>query len=206
MKIRRAVKAVALLFIAVALAACGSRAPQARSAPLTAAQILALPSKAPFTDAHLSVEATYTSGKARLQLAGDGVLVLRPSTALLLTLRGLSGSSSIAVELRSVNGRTYQRSGAQAWSEVKNGRIMIPWMGASHATLLGVVQTTLGPAWHLQATASDKSTFELWIRQRDGYPLRVSSKTAAETMTMNFDEFNTGATVPVPQIPRGGSR
>ncbi len=172
----------------------------ASAGPPSAAQILTRVSHTGLADAHFKVHAAYTIGQVALDLQGDGVLVLRPTAAVRLTFQGRVAGRPTAIEAISVGGKTYQRVGGEAW-KVQSGAasMTIPWAGAHSPTLVGEELLVGGKAWHLHAAGADSKPLELWVREKDGYPLRVSTTPGqGQAVTMEFDQFDTGATVAAP--------
>jgi hypothetical protein len=52
--------------------------------------------------------------------------------------------------------------------------------------------------WHARST-SGSSTFDIWIRETDGYPVQLAYASTSGKLTMNFNTFNKGPLVTAPK-------
>ena len=175
---------------AIVLGACGG--------PPTAKEILAKPANSGLKDAHIKISGHITSGALSMDLTGDGVILLKPKSASDIRVQGNLGSIPIAIEALSIDGKDYQRTGAEKWT-VSEGKSSVAWSDAKDASLVGEESLPEGKAWHVKGTGSDGKPFDVWVRESDGYPLKALAAFGdSGTMTMIFDKFNTGATVTAP--------
>jgi len=174
----------------VALAACGG--------PPTAKEILGKPANSDLKDAHVTASGHLVNGALSIDMTGDGVVLLKPQAASDLRLQGSLGAIPIAVEALSIDGKDYQRTGSDKWS-VSTGGSAASWSDAKDAKLVAEENLSQGKAWHVSGTGNDGKAFDVWVRESDGYPLKVSESLGATgTITLLFDKFNTGATVTAP--------
>src|SRR5439155_24091392 len=130
------------------------------------------PERSAVKDAHATLVAT--GSPAAFQ--GDGTIVFKPRRAMSLRLQTGSGPLTGQMDVLEVNGVTYQRAGAdQKWAR---SSVPVPdptWAAASDQRLVGQETVAGDRAWHLTATRSG-SPVEMWVRVRDGYPLRVDTR------------------------------
>lgn len=136
-----------------------------------------------------------------LPVTGEGTLVTRPEPAVDLELQAVTSSVTTTLHLIQVGSLLYYQLNDQPWT--RGGASSQDPLGsrAIGARLVGEETLPAGRSWHLTATR-DGLPFELWVRRRDGYPLRTRSKDTATGLqvTANFDRFNTGATVTAPPV------
>jgi hypothetical protein len=181
---------VGSLLATLLLAGCGG--------PPTAREILAKPANSNLKDAHVTVTGHVASGAFSMDITGDGVFLLKPKTASDLRVQGNVGAIPIAVEFLSIDGKDYQRTGSAKWT-VTNSTSGSSWADAKDASLVGEENLPGGKAWHVKASGSDGKPFELWVRESDSYPLRLSGAFGdSGTINLVFDKFNTGASVSAP--------
>lgn len=153
------------------------------------------PDRSAVHDAHATLVATGSGATFQ----GDGTIVFKPRTAMSLRLRTGTGPLAGQMDVLEVNGVTYQRADAdQKWAR---SPVPVPdptWAAASDQRLVGQETVAGDRAWHLVATRSG-SPVELWVRERDGYPLQVITRSAGgTTYRFAFDQFNTGDRVAAP--------
>ncbi len=186
--------ALCIAVLAIFVASCGG--------PPTAKEILQRPASSGLKDAHATLIGHFTSGAFSLDVTGDAVFVVQPKSGSDLRLQGSLGALPIAIEYLSVGGKDYQRVGSDKWTEQASKGSAAgasSWSDARDATFLGEESLPLGKAWHVKATTTDGSPFELWVRENDGYPLKYTATMGqAGTITLTFDRFNTGASITPP--------
>lgn len=169
------------------LGACGGGQP-------TAQEIFAMPAHADLRDAHVTVQGSENGVAFR----GDGVVTFRPKAAMSLRLQTQLGALPAQVDVIQVDGATYQRVGSDKWTKSSGTAPNPSWQGATKPQLTAVESLGSGRAWHLKAVRSG-GPYDLWVRQSDGYPLRVTTATSGGAVfTFNFDAFNRGSVVQVP--------
>jgi len=52
--------------------------------------------------------------------------------------------------------------------------------------------------WHARSTVG-RSTFDIWIRETDGYPVQLVYASTSGTLTMNFNTFNKSPVITAPK-------
>jgi Domain of unknown function (DUF4352) len=134
-----------------------------------------------------------------MDISGDGVFLIKPKAATDLRIQGNLGSIPIAIEFLSIDGKDYQRTGSDKWTVTNGTSGTSSWTDAKDASLVGEEDLPAGKAWHVKATGSDGKGFELWVRESDGYPLKLSGALGdSGTINVVFDKFNTGGSVNAP--------
>lgn len=176
------------------MASCGG--------PPTAKEILQRPGSSGLKDAHATLTGHIAAGAFSLDVTGDAVFLFRPKSGSDLRLQGSIGALPIAIEYLSTNGKAYQRIGSDKWTEQASSDSAAgasAWSDAKGATFVGEESLPQGKAWHVKAATSDGSPLELWVRESDGYPLKVTTTVGlGGVMTIIFDRFNTGASITLP--------
>jgi hypothetical protein len=192
--IARLAIAAGVLVLASACGAFGLGTP-------TPSEILAKPAKSDLKDAHYTLTAHYTSVGTGVDVKGDGLMVLKPKSALTMNFTGSVGTITVALQLISVDGQYYQRIGSAKWTKsTTTGNLpsmASSWAQATDAKLVGEEDLGQGKAWHVKATLG--MPLEVWVRESDGYPLKlVSGAAGTNNFTFLFDHFNTGQKVTAP--------
>jgi hypothetical protein len=164
--------------------------------PPTPAEILAMPSKSGLKDVKVKV---VTHGTNRYSLAGTGVIAFRPKLASHVVFTG-----GIREEKIDVDGKTYTRGSLGGWSvspsqsKFRYGS----WADGKNPKLVGEEKISGDKAWHVTATDAE-GKFDLWVREKDGYPLKYRSPFLSVLgLEMTFSGFNAGATVSPPPVVR----
>jgi hypothetical protein len=166
----------------------------------TAQDIAAKPAHSGLKDAHFTITGHIVSGAADVQIKGEGLMVFKPASASRMALTGALGVLPFSIELISVGGNDYQRVGNAKWTKTTSN--VKPASGDSWATakdlkLIGEENLSQGKAWHLKGTADGKP-FELWVRESDGYPLKYVNGDPNASLTLTFDQFDTGQRISEP--------
>jgi len=168
----------------------------------TANEILGKPAKSDLKDAHYTLTAHYSVGATGADVRGEGLMVLKPKSALTMKLAGSLGTIPFSVELISVDGQFYQRIGTAKWTKTTAANkptLADSWSQAKDAKLVGEQDLPQGKAWHVKATIQSMP-MEVWVRESDGYPLKLftSATDSSSSFTFVFDKFNTGTKVTAP--------
>jgi len=150
--------------------------------------------------AHATITATGAGNGETLQ--GDGTVIFKPRTAMSLSLRTRVGSLPGELDVLLVDGVTYQRAAVdQKWQRSSAPPPDPTWTGATEPRLVGEDAVGGDLAWHLRATRRG-SPVEMWVRERDGFPLQVVTRNGAGTVfRFVYDRFNTATTVAAPLAP-----
>ena len=165
------------------------------SAPVGAGGLWDRPEQSDVRDAH----ATITGSGNGVSFVGEGLVIFRPRAALSLHLQTRSGTVPAALDVVQVAGTTYQRADAdEKWTRTATPPPDPTWSNVTDPRLVGEERLAGDPAWHLRASRG-QGTVDMWVRQRDGYPLRlVTTSGAGSTFTFTFDRFNTRDRVSAP--------
>lgn len=169
--------------------------------PPTPQEILGKPAKSDLKDAHFTLTGHFTSGATGVDVKGEGLMVIKPKSALRMTLTGSLGVFPFSIEQISVEGQDYQRVGNQKWTKTQAANKPSganAWSEAKGAKLVAEEDQGQGKAWHVTATSSDGKPIEIWVRESDGYPLKMVTGDPDNNFTLSFDRFNTGQTVTGP--------
>ncbi len=191
----------------ILLAACALPQPN-----ITAAQVLAKPAASGLRDYHYRSVSTIGMNVAQVT---EGTVTLKPPAT---RYRGLPGPETIVAggqyytDQATAMGYTHPRY--VSWSGKGGGELVggpfLPfnsWSGLTQASFLPDEGSLLDAAWHVRARMPSPpngqgSTVEVWIRQRDGYPLRWrsswSGKGPDQLTTVEFDRFDSGVTIKPP--------
>jgi hypothetical protein len=168
--------------------------------PPTPAEILQKPGQSDMKDGHFAVKAHLTSGALTVDLTGDGTLILKPKYGLSFHLQGSLGQLPIALDEITVDNQSYSRLGSQKWSQSSSQSE--PGNSVSSAKspkLVGEETLSAGKSWHIQATdATSNQVFDAWVRESDGYLVKYAGSLSTGTISMEFDKYNTGASVSAP--------
>jgi len=168
--------------------------------PPTPAQILLKPSQSGEKDGHFNLKGHFTSGAFSADVTGDGTMVLKPRWALSMRVQGSIGAIPFAVQLIEVDNKSYSRVGTEKWAESESkSQPASNLSSAKNPKLVAEEDLPQGKTWHLQATdSSSNQSFDAWIRESDGYLVKYSGSTDTGSLTIDFDKFNTGATIEPP--------
>jgi hypothetical protein len=165
------------------------------SGPVSPGDLWDRPAQSDVRDAH----ATITGAGNGLTFKGEGLVVFRPRTAMSLHLQTQSGALPAQLDVLQVGGATYQRAGAdEKWARSTTSPPDPGWQNVTDPRLMGQDRLAGVPAWHLRASRGTDPV-DMWVRQRDGYPLRlVTTNSAGATFSFVFNRFNSGDHVAAP--------
>jgi hypothetical protein len=186
-------------FLLLTVASCSLNSVKYALGPPKPAEILKMPSGSGIKDAHVTITGHAASGAFSANLSGEGVMILQPKAASDIKLTANLGTIPIAVEYLDADGKSYQRTGTDKWVESKpSSSDPGSWADGKDPNYLGE-DTVLGSkAWHVKAKDAQGGEFELWVREDDGYPVKLSGGSGSANFTMTFDRFNTGGSVSAP--------
>ncbi|HVH65982.1 MAG TPA: hypothetical protein VM674_08090 [Candidatus Acidoferrum sp.] len=189
------------------LVSCGIPTPLA---PPSAKEVLAKPQQSNLRDAHFKVTGKLNESGVSLSLAGDGALIYKPKLAGRFQFQTSVGGQTVTIAEISVDGTNYGMSpGSPKWTAVKSGSGIDPsaFAGATEQKYIGEENLPQGKAWHASAKDKDGNTFDAFIRESDGYPIKyVETQSAGNDITLTFDRYNAGEAVTAPpadQIQQG---
>ncbi len=154
-------------------------------------------------DAHFTMtEQLPNTNGGTTQATGDGVLVVRPASAESQSVQiDIGGGSSITVQSMAIGDTIYHKKSTDATWTASPGRSALANLDrALEVKLTGEEITPQGKAWHISGRDVFGNPFEIWIREKDNYPLKYTSHHAddATADTMLFDRYNTGQTISPP--------
>jgi len=193
----RGTLATAGLVIALAAVACGAPVaanPVPTSLPITAASVRSAFDNSTMKNAHFKLHGTLIVKGTYFPVTGDGVLQLVPREALAMNLRVQTYSSMGVLKFQSVTigGRAYTRTGTGRWTskpETSSMMTLTTYVGEEIISGAGV--------WHAQGTEAG-STTDAWIRESDGYIVRLTTKSKSGTITLEFDTYNKSRVITKP--------
>jgi hypothetical protein len=198
------------------LSACGAQAGSAATSAAPSATrsphdiILKLYTSG-LRDAHFTMTEQLPDGSGgTVQGIGDGLFVTKPPAESQSVQIDIGGGSSIIVQSMAIGNTIYHKKSTDATWTASPGRSALANLDRSYELkLTGDETTPQGRAWHLSGTDILGNPFEIWIREKDGYPLKYTSHHAgdATAVTTLFDRYNTGQTISAPppaQVVQGG--
>ena len=201
-----------VLPVLVGLSACGGKpAANARasgpSPPPSPASIILKIDKSGLHDAHFALTEELPNGSGgTVEGTGEGLWVLKPLPAERYSVT----ISALGVTFENIYigaSYYYRKSTDQSWTQVRARSPLANLDSAEGLTLVGEEQTPQGKAWHLSGTDITNSPFEIWIREKDSYPIKYTSNNPkAGSDIIVFDHYNTGPSVvqpPASQIVQG---
>jgi outer membrane lipoprotein-sorting protein len=210
-RMNRPVMAVVVVAL---LAACGT--PGAPAKPPTAQEILAKPAHSNLKDAHFMAAGKIVNQGTTVDINGDGELVYKSPGAGRFKFQTTVAGQLVSFEQITVNGTdyTFTTPGSGKWTSKASTSTSAldpqSFEGTSGFKYIGEENLSQGKAWHASAKDSDGNAFDGWIRESDGYPLKYvltqSATTSGNTLTLTFDEFNTGVSIsppPAAQVVQG---
>jgi len=192
--LRRALVTPALGLLAVTSACGGAIFGNVPSpSPFTAATVRAAVDNSTMENAHFRVTGTLGIQGNHFPLGGDGVLQKTPTPALSLNLT-VQGNTTITVQEVVIGGNTYSRTGNGKWKSVPDTSTISP---TAPTTYVGeeVIAGTM--TWHA-STAEKGSTYDIWVRETDGYIVYIQFTDPASALTMNFDTCNKSPVITAP--------
>jgi hypothetical protein len=92
-----------------------------------------------------------------------------------------------------VGGKDYTRIGSGGWSSK-------PTTSSATTPTSYVGEEIMGgvSVWHARSTAVH-STYDMWIRESDGYIVQLALSGTSGDYTMNFDSYNKSPLIPTPK-------
>jgi hypothetical protein len=178
------------------------------SAPLptpSAQTILTRPLQASWHDAafNLSESVPVEGGTNTAHGAGS---LLRHPLAIAYSEVNDSQQNPVKLEFTSVSGTDWWRitalPGPGNWHSTPSAPDVADpislWPALTSPRLVDSLPLKNTPSWHVSAEAGT-SSFDLWVRQSDGYPLQIITLEAGgKSFTYDFFAYNTGATISAP--------
>ena len=154
-------------------------------------------------DAHFTMTEQLPDGRGGTsQGTGDGVLVLRPVAAESQSVQiDIGGGSSITVQSIAIGDTIYHKKSTDPTWTASPGRSALANLDrALDVKLIGDEITPQGKTSHISGRDIAGNPFEIWIRDKDGYPIKYASHHTdnATADTILFDRYNSGQTINAP--------
>jgi len=164
--------------------------------PVTAASVRAAVDNSSMDNAHFRVTGILGIQGSHYPVTGDGVLEKNPTTALSLnlTVKTNTRAGNVTVQEVEIGGMIYTRTGNGQWTSAPETSTFSPTAPTTYVGEEDIGGTT---TWH--ARSADKgSTYDIWVRETDGYIVYLSFTDSKSMLTMNFDTYNQSALITVP--------
>ena len=188
---------IAVCAAAFATSACGGAlfGSVPSPTPVTADSVRAAVDKSTMKNAHFRVTGTInTSSGQHVSVSGDGVLQKSPASAIEMTLTvvGPQGQTVVVQEI-SVDGRDYSRVGSGKWTSTPESATSptVPDKYIGEENIAGTA------TWHAQSSAASK-TYDIWVRESDGYIAYLQYTDPNSVLTMTFDSYNQSPAITAP--------
>jgi len=164
--------------------------------PVTAASVRAAVDNSTMDSAHFRATGTLGIQGSHFPITGDGVLEKSPTFALSLnlTVQTNTRAGNLTVQEILIGGRTYTRTGNGKWTSVPDTSTISP---TAPTTYVGEELIAGTMTWHA-STAENGSTYDIWVRETDGYIVYIQFTDSKSALTMNFDTYNQSALITVP--------
>lgn len=190
--------ATAGALVALATIACGSSVygtPGPASNTVTADSVRAAFDKTNMKSAHFKLHGTLIKKPGYYPVTGDGVLQLRPREGLQMTLRVQTYSSQGVLRIQEViiGGRIYTRAGTGRWTSKRSSDSL-----TTVTSYVGDEIIAGTSVWHARST-SGSYVNDIWIRESDGYIVKLDYTSASGNFTMTFDSYNKSPVINVPK-------
>lgn len=183
---------------ALATTACGASvagAPAPTPTVVNAASVQTAFDHSTMKSAHFKLHGTLIHKPSYFPVTGDGVIQLAPREAFLMNLRIQTYSSLGVLKIQdvTVGGKDYTRIGSGGWSSK-------PTTSSATTPTSYVGEEIMGgvSVWHARSTAVH-STYDMWIRESDGYIVQLALSGTSGDYTMNFDSYNKSPLIPTPK-------
>jgi len=164
--------------------------------PVTAASVRAAVDNSSMQNAHFRVTGTLGIQGNHFPITGDGVLERSPTTALSLnlTVQSNTRAGNLTVQEVDIGGTLYTRVGNGKWTSAPDTSTSSP---TTPTTYVGEEDIAGTMTWHARS-AENGTSYDIWVRETDGYIVFLQYTTAASVFTMHFDTYNESALITVP--------
>jgi hypothetical protein len=197
-ELHRRTLAIAGALVALASSACGSSIAGASSptpGPVTADSVRAAFDNSTMDNAHFTFHGTLIKSRTYYPVSGDGVLQLRPVEALVMIvyLQTYSSHGTTKIQEVTINGRLFTRVNTGKWTSKPTT--------VSPTTITSYVGEEIingAAVWHARTEAT-RTTYDLWIRESDGYIVQAKYAGVSGTYTMTFDSYNKSREIAAPK-------
>jgi hypothetical protein len=164
--------------------------------PVTAASVGTAVDNSTMQNAHFRITGTLGVQGNHFPITGDGVLQKSPSFALSLnmTVQTNTRAGNLVVQEIVIGGRVYTRTGSGKWTSTPDSSTISP---IAPTTYVGEESIGGTMTWHA-TTAEKGSTYDIWVRETDGYIVYIQFTDPASALTMNFDIYNKSPVITAP--------
>jgi hypothetical protein len=182
--------ATAGALVALASTACGSTSAADTSGPIptpvTADSVRLALDNSTMKSAHFKVTGTLIVKGNYLPVTGDGIVQLRPREAFKINMNVQTYTSLGVLKMQAVTigGRAYTKLGSGHWTSKPSTS-----SPTSITTYVGEETINGTPVWHARS-GTKANTYDAWIRESDGYMVKISLAQATGNMSMTFDTYN----------------
>lgn len=193
----RWVRAAATCGLVIAISGCGGvlfgNVPS--PSPVTTESVRAAVDNSTMMNAHFQVTGKVLVQGTHYPVTGDGILQKSPATALKmdLTVQG-DGGATLELHIVDVGGKAYTRAGNGKWTSTPDTSNSSPTEPTKYVgeEYIGGTMT-----WHAESIESD-NTYDIWVRETDGYIVYLQYTDSSSTFTMHFDTYNTSPVITAP--------
>jgi hypothetical protein len=192
---RRILAAAAVVALTSACGAAVASGPVPTPTPVTADSVRAAFDNSTMKNAHFSLFGTLIHKPSYYPVTGDGVLQLSPREGLQINLRVQTYGSSGVLKMQEVAiaGRLYIRIGTGKWtSKPEPASVPTPTTYVGEEIISGTA------LWHARST-SGSYTYDMWIRESDGYIVQMVYASTSGKLTMNFNSYNKSPVIAIPK-------
>jgi hypothetical protein len=146
-------------------------------------------------NAHFTLHGTLMKNRTfYYPITGNGVLQLRPVEALATSIYPQNyGSHATKIQRVSIGGRLYTRNGTGRWTSAPT-----PVSLTAITSYVGEEIINGTAVWHAR-TEAGRTTYDLWLRESDGYIVQVKYAGVGGTYTMIFDSYNNSPEIAAPK-------
>lgn len=189
--------AIAGALVALAATACGSPVAGASSptpGPVTADSIRAAFDNSTMANAHFTLHGTLIKQRVYYPVSGEGILQLAPREALQMSIRVQTYTAGVLrIQEVTIGGFLYTRIGTGKWTSKPTSDSPI-----ALTSYVGEEIMSGAAVWHARSTAGS-STYDLWVRESDGYIVQIVYASKTGHFTMTFDYYNQDREIAVPK-------
>jgi hypothetical protein len=183
--------------VALATAACGSAVAGSSgpaNTPVTTDSVRAAVDHSTMKSAHFKVHGTMIVKRNYLPVTGDGVIQITPREAFRMNLSVQTYTSAGVLKFQAVTigGRDYTRLGTGAWTSKPSKNSPTKFTSYMGEEILAGTSV-----WHARA-ATAGSTFDIWVRESDGYVVQLLFSSTTGDFTMAFDSYNKSPVITKP--------
>jgi hypothetical protein len=190
--------AMACTVVALATTGCGSSdagAPGPTPTPITADSVRAAFNNSGMKSAHFKIHGTLIRKPGYYPMTGDGVFQLLPREALQtnISIQTYGPAGVLRIQEVNINGRLYTRLGTGRWTSKASTD--------SPTTITKYVGEEIQAGtvvWHAQSVSAH-STYDVWIRESDGYIVQLALAQATGNLTFTFDSWDKSKAIAVPK-------